>query len=128
MQTTVRHIGVKRKFRSTPPTATRKSWLICSCRRMPLPPFRRWYISRVPTPFGCVPAKTLHVKVPVLMVNGRYDNAYPLETSQKPMFRLLGTPPASKRHEVFEAGHIPPNDLMRKDILDWLDRNQGPVQ
>ena len=70
----------------------------------------------------------LHVKVPVLMVNGRYDNAFPLETSQKPMFRLLGTPPTSKRHEVFEAGHIPPNDLTRKDILDWLDRYQGPVQ
>jgi hypothetical protein len=33
------------------------------------------------------------VKVPVLMVNGRYDNLRPTETSQKPMFRLLGTPP-----------------------------------
>jgi len=68
-----------------------------------------------------------HVKVPVLMVNGRYDNAYPLETSQNPMFRLLGTPPTSKRHVVFETGHIP-GDLARKDILDWLDHYQGPVQ
>lgn len=33
-----------------------------------------------------------HVKVPVLMVNGRYDNGFPMETSQNPMFRLLGTP------------------------------------
>jgi formylglycine-generating enzyme required for sulfatase activity len=69
-----------------------------------------------------------HVKVPVLMVNGRYDNLFPTETSQKPMFSLLGTPPRDKRHVVFEAGHVPPNDLMRKEILDWLDRYQGPVQ
>ncbi len=69
-----------------------------------------------------------HVKVPVLMVNGRYDNGFPMETSQNPMFRLLGTPPANKRHVVFDAGHIPPSDLMRKDILDWLDHYQGAVQ
>ena len=69
-----------------------------------------------------------HVKVPVLMINGRYDNVFPIETSQKPMFSLLGRPPRDKRHAVFEAGHVPPTDLMRKDILDWLDRYQGPVQ
>ncbi len=66
-----------------------------------------------------------HVKVPVLMLNGRYDHGYPTETSQKPMFRLLGTPARNKRHMVFEAGHIPPNDLMMKEILEWLDRYQG---
>jgi formylglycine-generating enzyme required for sulfatase activity/dienelactone hydrolase len=69
-----------------------------------------------------------HVKVPVLMVNGRYDNLFPIETSQKPMFTLLGTPSRDKRHVVFEAGHVPPSDLMRKDILDWLDRYQGAVR
>jgi hypothetical protein len=87
---------------------------------------------------GLVFAKTLpevdpfnfssHVKVPVLMVNGRFDHSYPAETSQKPMFRLLGTPPKNKRHVVFEAGHIPPKDLMMKEILDWLDRYQGLAQ
>jgi dienelactone hydrolase len=69
-----------------------------------------------------------HVKVPVLMLNGRYDHGYPTETSQKPMFRLLGTPPRNKRHVVFETGHIPPNDLMMKEILNWLDRYQGLVR
>jgi len=69
-----------------------------------------------------------HVKVPVLMVNGRYDNLFPTETSQKPMFSLLGTPSRDKRHVVFEAGHVPPSDLMRKDILDWLDLYQEPVR
>ncbi len=68
------------------------------------------------------------VKVPVLMVNGRYDFFFPTETSQNPMFFLLGTPPKDKRHVVFEAGHVPPNDLMIREVLDWLDRYQGPVQ
>jgi formylglycine-generating enzyme required for sulfatase activity/cephalosporin-C deacetylase-like acetyl esterase/predicted Ser/Thr protein kinase len=68
-----------------------------------------------------------HVKVPVLMVNGRYDFFFPTETSQKPMFVLLGTPPKDKRHVVFETGHVPPNDLMIKEVLDWLDRYQGGV-
>ena len=62
------------------------------------------------------------------MLNGRYDYGYPTETSQKPMFRLLGTPARNKRHVVFEAGHIPPNDLMIKEILEWLDRYQGLAQ
>jgi serine/threonine protein kinase/formylglycine-generating enzyme required for sulfatase activity/cephalosporin-C deacetylase-like acetyl esterase len=68
------------------------------------------------------------VKVPVLMVNGRYDFFFPTETSQKPMFFLLGTPPKDKRHVVFEAGHVPPNDLMIKEVLDWLEWYQGPLQ
>jgi len=69
-----------------------------------------------------------HVKAPVLVLNGRYDYGYPTETSQKPMFRLLGTPPRNKRHVVFEAGHIPPNNLMMTEILEWLDRYQGLVR
>jgi eukaryotic-like serine/threonine-protein kinase len=69
-----------------------------------------------------------HVKVPVLMVNGRYDFFYPVETSQKPLFLSLGTPNKDKRHVVFEAGHVPPNDLMIKEVLDWLDQYQGPVR
>ena len=32
------------------------------------------------------------VKVPVLMLNGRFDFFYPPETSQEPMFRLAGNP------------------------------------
>ena len=39
-----------------------------------------------------------HVKVPVLMVNGKYDYFFPLETSQQPLFRLLGTPSQQAPH------------------------------
>jgi eukaryotic-like serine/threonine-protein kinase len=54
------------------------------------------------------------VKQPVLMINGRYDHFFPAETSQDPMFRFLGSPATDKRHVTFEAGHVPPNDLMIK--------------
>ncbi len=67
------------------------------------------------------------VKVPTLMVNGRYDGFYAVETSQQPMFRLLGTRESDKRHVVHDSGHIPPRELMIKEVLDWLDRYLGPV-
>jgi hypothetical protein len=68
-----------------------------------------------------------HIKVPYLMVNGRYDFGLPLETSQKPMFRNVGTPEKDKRHAIFDAGHIPPKHFIVKEVLDWLDRYFGPV-
>jgi dienelactone hydrolase len=68
------------------------------------------------------------VAVPVLMVNGRLDFQNPLETSQRPLFRLLGSPERDKRHVLFEGGHAgyPIHDLV-KVVLDWLDRYLGPV-
>jgi cephalosporin-C deacetylase-like acetyl esterase len=68
------------------------------------------------------------VKVPVLMLNGRFDYIFPVEISQEPMFRLLGTPREQKRRVVYETGHdIPQNELIRES-LDWLDRYLGPVK
>jgi formylglycine-generating enzyme required for sulfatase activity/cephalosporin-C deacetylase-like acetyl esterase len=68
------------------------------------------------------------VKVPVLMLNGRFDFFYPVETSQEPMFRVLGSPKEHKRRVVYETGHnIPRNELI-KETLDWLDRYLGPVK
>ena len=67
------------------------------------------------------------VKVPTLMVNGREDFAFPLETAQRPLFRLLG--PEHKHHAIFEGGHIPLLlHSMIKEILDWYDRYLGPVK
>jgi len=61
------------------------------------------------------------------MVNGRYDFFFPLDTTQLPLFKLLGSPPGQKRHVVFESGHVPPADVMAREVLDWLDRYLGPV-
>jgi len=68
------------------------------------------------------------VTMPTLMVNGQYDHFFPMESSQKVMFKFLGAPEKDKRHAVFEAGHIPPRDAMIKETLDWLDRYQGPLK
>ncbi|MCA1612306.1 MAG: hypothetical protein LC780_15980 [Acidobacteria bacterium] len=68
------------------------------------------------------------VKIPVLLITGRYDFSAPYETAQAPMFRMLGTPEKDKRHFVFEAGHIPPQmQPVIKEVLDWLDRYLGPI-
>jgi len=69
------------------------------------------------------------VKVPTLLVSGRYDFYFPLEL-QNMMFRSLGTPEKDKRHVVLEGGEIPvlAYDQMVKEILDWLDKYQGPVK
>ena len=44
------------------------------------------------------------VKVPVLMLNGRFDFFYPTATSQEPMFKLLGTPAEHKRRVLYRLG------------------------
>ena len=68
------------------------------------------------------------VRQPVLMINGRYEWFDPLNTSQLPLFRALGTSERDKRHVVAESGHLPPKDLLAKESLAWLDRYLGPVR
>ena len=68
------------------------------------------------------------VTVPTLMVNGRYDYIFQYESSQIPLFNLLGTPPEHKRHVVFESGHIIPINPTDLEISAWLDHYLGPVK
>jgi hypothetical protein len=51
------------------------------------------------------------VRIPTLMLNGRYAFGEPLETAQRPLFALLGSPAEDKRHTVLEAGHVLPIDV-----------------
>jgi eukaryotic-like serine/threonine-protein kinase len=69
-----------------------------------------------------------HVKIPVLMVDGRYDFHHPVETCQEPLFNLLGSSPQDKRHVLLESGHAPPLLPTTKETLDWLDHYLGPVK
>jgi eukaryotic-like serine/threonine-protein kinase len=68
------------------------------------------------------------VKTPVLMLDGRYDFVFPVETSQTPMFRLLGTPEPAKRHLLFESGHSIPRRELITETLRWLDLYLGPIK
>ena len=68
------------------------------------------------------------VRQPVLLLNGRDDFLFPLETSQRPLLALLGTPAADKKLVLLDGGHILPRskDLVR-EALDWFDKYLGPV-
>ena len=69
------------------------------------------------------------VRIPVLMLNGRDDFIFPMETHQKPLFEALGTQKPDKVFRQYSGGHA--NLLTRPDligeILDWLDKYLGPV-
>ena len=67
------------------------------------------------------------VKVPSLMLNGRYDFFFPEDTSQRHMFHLIGAPDADKRWVVYDTSHGLPRDKMMEETLQWLDRYFGPV-
>ena len=70
------------------------------------------------------------VTTPVLMINGRYDYVFPLESSQRPMFDLFGTSEEHKRHVLYDTGHLVYSfrtEQIIKDMLDWLDRYLGIV-
>jgi formylglycine-generating enzyme required for sulfatase activity/dienelactone hydrolase/predicted Ser/Thr protein kinase len=66
---------------------------------------------------------------PTVIFNGRYDLAFPVEKSAKPLLELLGTPKQDKALVLFDAGHLPPLDSkLQREMLDWLDNYLGPVQ
>jgi dienelactone hydrolase len=66
------------------------------------------------------------VKQPTLILNGELDFYFPLETSQRPLFDLLGTPAKHKKRLVFPGGHSVPRTDTIRESLDWLDLYLGP--
>jgi serine/threonine protein kinase/formylglycine-generating enzyme required for sulfatase activity/dienelactone hydrolase len=89
---------------------------ICACERHP-----------TADPANFAP----HVRIPMLMINGKEDSIFPYETAQKPLFNLLGTPRAQKRHILFPGEHSIAWEYRKqyhKEIMDWLDKYLGPVR
>jgi len=68
------------------------------------------------------------IRIPTLMLNGRYDMIFPLETNVRPAFKLLGTPEKDKKLVVYGTDHYVPKKELIKESLDWLDRYFGPVK
>jgi formylglycine-generating enzyme required for sulfatase activity/dienelactone hydrolase len=68
------------------------------------------------------------VTIPVLMIGGRYDYVFPVETSAQPLFDQLGTPAEHKRFILYDMGHGPlPRGQFLRDVLPWLDEYLGPA-
>ena len=67
------------------------------------------------------------IRIPTLLLNGRYSFGERYETAQLPLFALLGSPPEHKRNRAFETGHAVPTADVAAEILPWLDRYLGPV-
>ncbi|MES1166724.1 MAG: dienelactone hydrolase family protein, partial [Pseudomonadota bacterium] len=68
------------------------------------------------------------VTQPTLMLNGRYDFHFPLEASQRPMFRWLGAPPDQKRQVLYDTGHDVNPEQVAGEVYTWLDRYLGFVK
>ena len=89
---------------------------------------------------GVAPRSTAHpmiaainyvprVRIPVLMVNGRFDHIFLYETWQKPMYDLLGSPVDRKQHLVFDTGHFDfPRNQVARAATDWFDRFLGATR
>lgn len=65
---------------------------------------------------------------PVLMLNGKHDLFFPIETSQMPMYNFLGTPKENKKIIIYDAGHLVPRTDFVKETLLWYDKYLGPVK
>jgi len=69
------------------------------------------------------------VRIPTLLVNGRDDNLFPVESSQNPLIEQLGVAAQHKRHVVLDGGHNPLRfQEVIREVLDWFDTYLGPVR
>lgn len=80
-------------------------------------------------PLMDVASHAARISIPVRMINGLYDNTFPVKTAVEPLLNLLGTPPASKDSKIFEYGHgSPPRAETLRDTLGWFDAHLGEVR
>lgn len=68
-----------------------------------------------------------YMRIPTLILSGRYDDVFPLQTMVMPYVQLLGTPKEHLRHVVYETQHFVPRAEQIAETLNWLDRYFGPV-
>ena len=67
------------------------------------------------------------IKLPLMMMNGIYDNIFSFEKNAKVAFRLLGTSEKDKFLKSYASSHyLLTTNVWIKDTLDFLDRYLGP--
>jgi eukaryotic-like serine/threonine-protein kinase len=67
------------------------------------------------------------VEQPVLMLNGRYDFFFPVDSTQEPFYQMLGSKKDQKKHLLYETSHNLPRNELIKESTSWLDQYLGTV-
>ncbi len=67
-----------------------------------------------------------HVKIPMLLLGGRYDPDYTME-QQQAFYDFLGTAKSDKEWMVYESTHYIPRKDLINESLNWLDKYFGPA-
>ena len=65
---------------------------------------------------------TRRIRIPTIMLNGKFDQFFPYETSQIPMYKLIDVDEANKKHFIYESGHYVPRNELIKQHLGWLNK------
>jgi hypothetical protein len=68
------------------------------------------------------------VKIPTLVILGKYDQNFKLEEMGKPLFDLLGTPEDQKHLEICDQDHYLERNIVIRGVLSFLDKYLGPVR
>jgi pimeloyl-ACP methyl ester carboxylesterase len=63
-----------------------------------------------------------HIRVPKLVVQGRYDEDTPVRTASEPLFKLFAVP---KRLFLYDGGHVPSIEVFMSATSGWLDEHLG---
>jgi dienelactone hydrolase len=66
------------------------------------------------------------IKIPTLMINGRFDSIFGLDHILS-MYNLLGTPKEEKKLVLFDSDHLAPQEDLIRETLAWLDQQFGQV-
>jgi dienelactone hydrolase len=66
------------------------------------------------------------VKIPTLMINGKFDTIFPLDNITT-MFNLLGTSENNKKLVLCNSDHLAPVEVVMNETLNWLDLQFGKV-
>jgi hypothetical protein len=68
------------------------------------------------------------IRIPTLMLNGRYDLRYNIDINVTPFYKLLGTPEKDKQLKIYPTDHWVPKSEIMKETLNWLDKYLGPAK
>lgn len=66
------------------------------------------------------------VKIPMLLLGGKYDHDFTLE-EQQAFYDLLGTPEKEKKWVTTESTHWIPRDELINESRTWFDKYLGPL-